>query len=256
MNTKGLQKIGGFFAKNSPTLLTGIGVAGLISTVVMAIRATPRAIQILEEEKNRRSLEADTPDPITKKDAIVLTWKCYIPTAVLGAATIGCIVSANSINLRRNAVLAGLYSLSETAIKEYKAKVVETIGESKAHTIKDEIAKDRVAKNPVNDKEVIITGKGDTLCYEPLSGRYFKSDIEKIRKIINEANRRMMNEQWVTVNEVYYELGLEHTDMGEMLGWHVDDGLLEPDFSSQIAKDDTPCIVVNFNNEPRFMYQD
>jgi hypothetical protein len=255
MNTNGIQKLGTAIVKNSPTILTGVSVAGLITTVAMAVRATPKAVEILEAEKYLRSKEL-VQTSLTTKDIIKLTWKEYIPAAIMGAVTIGCIISANSVNLRRNAALAGLYSLSETTLREYKTKVVETIGKTKERQIKDDIAKERVNKNPVSEKEVVITGKGETLCYEPLSGRYFKSDIEQIRKVINDATYKMMSEQWITVNEVYYDLGLDGTDMGDMLGWHIDDGKLEADFSSQIAKDGTPCLVVNFNNIPRYMYRD
>ena len=62
-------------------------------------------------------------------------------------------------------------------MKEYQAKVVETLGEAKARKIKDEIAKDKVKNDPISNKEVIITGKGDMLCYDVLSGRYFKNNI-------------------------------------------------------------------------------
>ena len=88
-----------------------------------------------------------------------LTWRYYVPTAIMGGLTIACIIGANSINLRRNAALAGAYSLTEAALKEYQAKVIETIGDKKEQAIRDDIAKDRVKEHPLGEREVIITGK-------------------------------------------------------------------------------------------------
>ena len=253
MNFGGIQKttqqIGGVIAKNSPTILTGLSVAGLITTVVFAVKATPKALQILENGGNKH------PDlELTKKDVIKLTYKCYIPAALMGGVTIACIIGAHSINLRRNAALASMYTLSETALKEYQAKVVETIGEKKGKQIKDDIRKDKIAKNPVNDKEVIITGLGESLCYDAFSGRYFKGDIEKIRKTINDLNEKLMQENFIGLNEIYYELGLSGVKLGDVLGWDIQDGQLVPDFSSILAENGTPCLVVDFETEPKYYY--
>ena len=131
-----------------------------------------------------------------------------------------------------------------------------TIGKNKEREIRDEVAKDKIINNPVNNRGVILTGKGDTLCYDALTGRYFKSDIEQIRRAINELGRSMLNHMSITLNDVYYALGLETTKIGEMIGWVIDDGLLEPDFSSQLTTDGTPCLVVDFMEQPRYIYQD
>lgn len=267
------KNVGIILAKNSPTILTGLGVAGLITTTVMAVKATPKALSIIDDEVYKRyKKETDGNKSfgewlgtengydisarlkvIPVRDIIKHTWKCYIPAAIMGGLTVGCIISANSVNLRRNAALASAYSLSEVALKEYKAKVAETIGKTKEQKIKDDIAKDKIDKNPVNNKEVIITGKGETLCYDLLSGRYFKSDIETIRKALNRVSRTMLSEMFVSLNDVYYELGLPHAKMGDLLGWHIDDGIIEADFSSHLATDGTPCLAISFSVEPRYM---
>lgn len=260
MNTNGLQKLtqkfGGILTKNSPTILTGIGVAGLLATTVMAVKATPKAIEILQEEQFRRMHDGITEEyePLPTMDMVKLTWQCYVPSLAMGAITIGCIIGANSINLRRNAALVSVYSLSEAALKEYQAKVIETLGKGKERKIKDEIAKDRIYKNPISDNEVVITGRGETLCYDALSGRYFKSDIEHIKQALNKLSRNLMTDMFVTLNEVYSELDLKSTKMGEIIGWHIDDGLIEPDFSSQLTENGTPCLVLDYTSEPRYNY--
>jgi predicted DNA repair protein MutK len=91
MKFQGLIKtIGGTVSRNSPTILTSLGVAGVVATTVMGGRDTIKAIRILDE--------LDPDNEFTNKEKIKETYKCYIPTMIMGAVTIGCIIGANSIN--------------------------------------------------------------------------------------------------------------------------------------------------------------
>lgn len=252
-------------SKHSPEILTGIGIAGLVTTTVLAIRATPKALRLIENEKLNR-LKKYINDDVSENDSdyknlvlkpvdvVKVAWKPYIPAFISGVASISCIVGASSVNARRNAALAAAYNLSQTALTEYKDKVVETIGEKKEQAIKDKIAKEKVEKDPVSKSEVIITEKGNTLCYDAATGRYFRSDIDKIKNAVNELNFRLLNEMYVSLNDFFSELGLSHTDLGDDLGWNIDGGKIEVDFSSQIADDGTPCLVVGYLVAPRYDY--
>lgn len=254
METKNIQmaakRFGMTLRKNSPTILTGLAVGGLFGTVVLAVKATPRAMEILEQEELARY--EDT--PITPIETIKLTWKCYVPTVIMGAVTTGCIIGANSIHLRRSAALASAYSITEAALKEYQAKVVETIGENKAKKIKDEIAKETIEKNPVGNREVIITGKGDMLCYDKISGRYFKNNIEQLRRVQNDLNHKLISEMFISLNELYCEIGLAPIKIGSELGWNVD-SLIDFSFSSMLSEEGEPCLVVDYLVGPREDYR-
>lgn len=246
-------------SKHSPEILTGMGIAGMIATTVMVAHATPKALTILDEAINEKEEWSypqptikDLPKMFTLPEVIKLTWKCYIPAAVTGSLSIACLIGASAANVKRNAALATAYTISEAALKDYQEKVVETIGEKKEQVVKDKVAKERVDKDPVSNHEVIITEKGNTLCYDVISGRYFKSDIEKIRRAENYINKRLMNEMWVSLNEFYYELGLSGTSVGDQLGWDIDYGFIELSFSTQLAEDDTPCIVVDYLVAPKY----
>ena len=168
--------------------------------------------------------------------------------------SVTCLISSGSVNAKRNAALATAYKISETALTEYKNKVVETIGEKKEQVIRENIAKDKVDQNPVSNSTVIISDKGNTLCYDAAVGRYFRSDLDKIKRAVNEINRKMTYEMYVSLNEFYDELNLPNTDLGDELGWNMDDGLVEIDYSSQIADDGTPCLVIGYSIAPRYDY--
>lgn len=252
--TKFIKSVQFALTKHSPEILTGLGIAGMITTTVLAVKATPKAMRICEAEKlDRANNYIEEP---TKIEYVKACWKCYIPAAVTGTVSIACLIGASSVNVRRNAALATAYKLSETALNEYKEKVVETIGEKKEKSIKDAIAKDKVEKDPVNQQNIIVTGKGETLCYDGLFGRYFKSDMDKLKKIENDLNLRLRNENYISLNEFYYEVGLDGVGAGDDLGWNIERGYLELHFSSQLASDGTPCLVVGFDTPPRYDYAD
>lgn len=233
--------------KHGPEILTGIGIAGMVVSTILAVKATPKALTLCEKVREEKE------EP-TKLDYVKATWKCYIPTAVTGATSVACLIGATSVNARRNAALATAYKLTETAFIEYKDQVIETLGEKKEEALKDKIAKEKIEKNPVTTKEVIVTEKGNTLCYDGLFGRYFKSDRDAIKRAENAINRHIVSYEYASLNDFYRELGLGPVDIGEHLGWKLDDGMLEIDFSSQLADDGTPCLVILYNVVPKYDY--
>lgn len=236
--------------KHSPEILTGIGIAGMITTTVIAVRATPKAIRLLDEEK-----KVQNTDKLKLVDVVKTTWKCYIPAGITGTISVICIISASSVNHRRNAALTAAYTLSESTLREYRKKVIETIGDKKEETIRDAVAKECLERTPVENKEVIITTKGDTLCFDVISGRYFKSDIDKLKKVENELNYQMRSEMYISLNEFYYAIGLDPIKVGDDLGWNINDGYIDLNFSSQLATDGTPCLVIDYAYGPRYDYR-
>ena len=156
--------------------------------------------------------------------------------------------------MRRNAAISTAYSLSETALKEYKAKVVETIGEKKETVVRDSIAQDKVNRDPVNNKEIIVVEKGNTLCYDCKFGRYFTGDIERIKKAVHTINHRVVSYGYVSLNDFWYEIGLSDIPIGEDLGWNSDDGVIEVDFSSVLSSEDKPCLAFDYNLTPHDKY--
>lgn len=238
--------------KHSPEILTGIGIAGMITTTVLAVKATPKALILIEEKKEEERVEQLTPIETVKT-----AWKPYIPAVVTGTASIACLIGASSVHVRRNAALATAYKLSQTALTEYKEKVVETIGEKKEKVIREKIDKDHIDQNPVTKSEIIVTKKGSTLCFDYYNGRYFESDIEEVKKAINVLNGMLLREDYVSLNDLYDELGISHTPTGEVLGWNVDRvgrELIQPRLTPQMADDGRPCIAVSCDPDPAHGY--
>ena len=110
-------------------------------------------------------------------------------------------------------------------------------------------------EHPAKESEIIFVGDGETLCYDVLSGRYFKSKIDKIKKAENDLNRRMRDEMYISLNDFYYEVGLEPIKLGDDLGWNIDNGYIDLRFSSQLATDGTPCLVIDYGYGPRYDFR-
>lgn len=245
-----LKNLGGVISRNSPHILTGLGCAGVISTAILTGQATPRAMEILKDE--RRYRKKNNFVDMKPVDKVKLTWKCYIPAGLVGIASISCIIGANTINTKRNAALAALYTLTDTAFRDYKSKVVEQLGKAKDTAIKDEVAKEHIAKNPMQDSNVIITGDGDIICYDMLSGRYFKSRFETIRQKINDLNWDLRSEMWLDLNELYFALGLPPIELGNLMGFSIEKSQIEPVYSTQLDEDGRPCLVIDIDVYPKY----
>ena len=237
--------------KYSPGILTGIGITGMIGATFMAVKATPKALYLIETKKEESEVEELTP-----VETIKTCWKCYIPATLATVLSVICLIGASTVSAKRNAALATAYSISEAALREYQEKVVEVVGEKKEKAVRDAVAKDQIERDPVTKSEVvIIDSNSNTLCYEPLSGRYFKSTIDKIKKAEIKLDRQMIQEMYVSLNDFYWEIGLDGTDLGDKMGWNLSKGYMDLSFSSQLADDGTPCAVIVYGIPPVYDYQ-
>lgn len=244
-------------SRRSPEILMGMGIAGMITTTVLAVKATPKAVLLLEEKKNDLEVEKLTPIETVKT-----AWKCYLPAAISGAASIACLVGSNSVNARRHAALATAYKLSETAFAEYRDSVVDVIGEKKEKAVRDKASEKQIKENPVTKTEIIMTGKNKTLFFDPLSHRYFYSTIETIKRAENILNKEIITDPFDagrTVNDFYEEIGIPTTATGDNLGWNLRIGLLDIYTSAQKIEEGEehegePCLVINFYNPPRYEF--
>lgn len=247
-----LRRLERFTTDNSPMLLTGIGAAGVFTTAVFAAKGGMKAHKILLEEQERISLErTGEPDNHFEIDfsrAVELTWKCYLPAAGSVVLTCGSIIAANQIGMRRQAALAAAFGLSEKAFDEYKVKVREKFGEAKEKAVHDEIVSEKVAALP-ESAEVIFIGAGEQLCCDLYSGRFFKSDMETLKKAQNDLNFRIFGEDYASLADYYALIGLPATSGSHDVGWNVDKPL-EVLYTTCLSPKGEPAIAIDFQVVP------
>lgn len=241
-----------YFKKHEPELLVGIGIAGMISSTILSVKATPKAIELIEKKKLEEKVIDENFYKLGTIEIIKTAWKPYLYPCLLSIASITCIIGGTTINTKRNAALTTAYAITENAFATYRDKVIETIGEKKEKNIRSKIAEDNIVKDPPVNNQVIITSGGNTLMKDSISERYFRSDLDKIRKIINELNRKMLTENYISLDDFYYEIGLKPMKHADRLGWSIDDGLIELYANAILAENDEPCIVLDYNIYPKY----
>lgn len=241
--------------RNGPALLTGTTVVGIFATGIASYRAGLKADEILE----RYSQKVKGIPPYEKEERRRLTNNLakelapiVLPPFLLGITTAACAIGSNSISNKKIAVLSAAYSLSEEAVKNLNGKMTELVGTKKTQAIKESITKDKFEKDSRTPAEnaVILTGKGDVLCKDLYSGRYFRSTAERLGQAINEISARVMGEIYVPLNDLYELIGLPSIPLGDDLGWNVEDlsgGRLPISFTALLTEDNNPCLCLDYD---------
>lgn len=230
-----------FVTDNSPGILTGLAVAGTVTTAILTGKAAYSTALLLQTDW------AEVGGKPTLKQEVGMVWKEYIPAAISGTATIACIIAANHIGSRRTAAIAAAFKLSEQLSEEYKERVVKTLGLQKEEKMRAELAGERMARTP--GSEVIIISGPECVFFDELSGRYFKNEMETIRKAVNEINYKVNNYFAASLSDFYEMIGLPRTVFSDEIGWNTD-ALLDIEYGTTMLPDGRPAISLNYNKTP------
>lgn len=241
-----------FLNRNASTILTCVGGAGVVVTSVMAVKATPKALKLLENAK------AEKGEELTKTEVIRVAGPAYIPSIVVGVSTIACIFGANILNKRQQAALMSAYALIDNSYKEYRNKVKELYGEEADDRVREEIAKDHYDEEEISNED-----DGKQLFYDSFSGRYFESTIEAVQRAEYNLNRDLVMMDCASVNVFYDYLGLDPIESGDEIGWSTG---MNFDYYWQIwidfghrkveLEDGLECTIITFFHEPAVGYDE
>jgi hypothetical protein len=242
MLTNFIRNTNKYTHRHSPVIMTGIGVAGVITTAYLAAVASFKAARAIDAVEFIDGTSDDTTQRL--KDRTALVWKFYIPPVTTGVATIGAIAYASRLGSKRTAAAISAYAITEKAFGQYREKVVEQIGAHKEQVIRDDVARDIVATKP--STQMIISGPGEVMCCEMHTRRYFMCDMEQLRRAQNDINSQINNELYVTLDEFYDKIGLSSTAHSSELGWDSD-RLMELEFSTVLSEDGRPCLAFDYN---------
>lgn len=261
--------IGRLASQHITELSVGVGIAGMITAIFQTAHASKKAeAKLAEVQESRKRVYMDEvtqkwitgdPDPLTSSEVLKIKAPYYIPVALTAAGSAACIIFGTHQSLKRNALLTTALTVSDQAFRDYKKSVEEQIKEivpeEKIPEVKQKI-QDKVAKKAVDASKTpapvaIANADGKLLCYERYSGRYFYSTMEDVKRACNDLNRQMRDDNYISLNEFYYEVGLEETALGHELGWHIDRGYIDPTFGSTLTADNRLAMTVDFEIPPR-----
>lgn len=251
------KKLKVYLERSSPTILTCIASAGVIATAILAVRATPKAVELIRKD-SMINHDGD-PKAYTKAEAIKSAWHCYIPSAVVGTSTIICMFGANILNKRQQAALTSAYALMNNAYQDYKSKVKELYGEETHRAVMDSIAAEKAKDTHIctqcfgNTLDFGDDSEEKRLFYDTFSKRYFETTIEKVIEAEYHLNRNFaLGGGEITLNEFYDFLGLEKVDYGDRLGWCINDEMCWIDFDHHktILDDGLEVYIIDMVYEP------
>lgn len=290
VNFKRVFKAVGRTAKeHSPEILTGIGIAGFIATVVLAVKATPEVADSIEFAKENIAydeyvdewneshqdrkydnmapacfeefvdVDYDSglyPVKLKFKEVFAMSWRAYLPAAITGCTSIACVIGGVSTSLRRTAAMATVAKVAETTLKEYSKKVVEEIGEEKEKEIKEEARKSAVEKVEAESKQTFRSHETRLYCDGYLNKPFYATPVE-LEHAIGELNRIKNDSSYFSLNDFYSMFHEESCPIGEDLGWSDSDDVITYNIlDSTITYDGRPALIVKFSKKPHEDYRD
>jgi hypothetical protein len=233
-------------ADKAPTILTALGVTGLVTTAVLTGKASFKAADVVAKQHHRLVDNEFEPLPPLEKFKILLpdVWKLYVPAIGTGAVTIACILCANHVSTRRTAALASAYSIAQEGFREYRAKVIDTIGDKKEQVVQNKIAEDRVTASPPS--KIYVLDEDENIFLDMYSGRYFKSTMTAVKKAENDTNYEILSNDYASLSDLWDRLGLPKTSESDDIGWNTD-MKLDLIIGTAITPDEKkPCFTISF----------
>ena len=231
--------------ESSPTILTALGVVGVAATGYFTYKAARQTEHVIVSENTER--ENTVSALMTTKEIVEKVWKLYIPAVTTGVMTVGCIIAANRIQVRRMAALAGAYAVISGDFDEYREKAQELLGVKKHAELEEQRLKKQMDKYP-SPISALSPGKNEFCEYTSM--RYFESTIEDIKHAVNQLNYMINTGDFPCLNDFYEALGLDPTDIGDAFGWG-DGTLIDVAFTPVMKDEGRAVTAVRFRTAPR-----
>lgn len=234
---------------NSPVLLVGTAIAGVVATGVLAAKGGYEARAIVDDFEDNEGREATVPEKVQ------LTWLCFAPPVLTGASTIAATVGVHAIHARRFTAITGLYAVASSQLDSYQEKAEELLGAKKSQQISDFVAQKQIENTgPVKSHDIIVTGDGDQLCHDEFGERYVQTTYSKLQAAVLKVKEQMLEDDYCSLNDFYEHAGMRPSVAGSLVGWSG----TNPDVmvaNGELTPDGRPCISFRFQPQPAPNYR-
>lgn len=257
----GLNRAAFQVKKYSPEILIITGTIGVVTSTVMACKATTKfeatvaptkeKLEGIRKAKEDGSFVSQQDEIVeyTEEDArkdttieyaklSLAVAKLYAPAVSLGVFSLGCMIASNHILRKRNAAIAAAYAAVTRGFKEYRERVVERFGSEVDRELKynikkkvvEEVITDEKGKEKVVKKEIDVVDPNTFSEYarffdETCLGHYSENpehNMFHIKSAQNYLNDLLVARGHVYLNEAYDALGMPRTKAGQIVGWVYD----------------------------------
>lgn len=230
--------------KNGPQILTGIGIAGILSGSFLACKATLKAKDVIDKKKKEENKEK-----LEKKEVVKAVWKVYAPSVSIILVSTATLIFAQYQSVQKIAAATAVAKLSKDSLSEYKDSVKKVLNKDDAKKVDDDVTKKKM--NKANDVP-LCKNFDKVLFFDEYSGRYFYSSKSDIDRAVNEINSRLFIDGDAEIND-FYELidayELEPIRAGCGIGWTINEGFMRVTYDTKTTPNgEIPCIVINYDS--------
>ena len=254
--------------KNAPLLLMLAGIGGLAATVVSAVKATPLAIDKMDDEIAKRYENGEIEyeelpmsvnksdmefrfDELGPKQIVKSCWKCYVPTVILGALSISSFIGSYKVNTARLTAMTAMYEFTANAYDRYRRNVTKVSPKTDVKATK--AARDERVKD-IPESKFDGLPEGKEVCIDLFTGNVFYSTREDVLLAVSKIKDKFLaGEMFISLNEFYDEVDADHVGVGDDVGWSPDTDL-DIQFDSML-RNGKPCLTIEYFANPRFDYR-
>lgn len=255
--------------KNAPMLLMIAGIGGLAATVISAVKATPLAIDKMDDEiadryENGEIEYEELPMSVNKSDMtyrfeelgpkqiVKSCWKCYVPTVILGALSISAFIGSYKISTARLTAMTAMYEFTANAYDRYRRNVAKASPKTDVKATK--ASRDEQVKE-IPESKFEGAPEGKEVCIDLFTGNVFYSTREDVLAAVSKMKDRFLSgEMFISLNEFYDEVDANHVEVGDDVGW-TPETYLDVQFDSTL-RNGKPCLTIGYFANPRFDYRD
>lgn len=239
---------------HGPEIMTGLTVLGVGASIFSTAKSSIKAVDLIREAESELkwdTIESEHPrERYSTLERLKIVWPVLVTPTLLTTATIGCILLTRRVDSNRTAAATAAFTMAERAFNEYKDTVVEKHGAEFAEGVKDEVVKRTAAREARPEPgHIVPTGNGMTLMKDSVSGRYFYSSVDSVKRAETEINRRLYLEGMMSLSEFYNLIDLDETVISDNLGW-TDQTPLDISYTTHLTADDHPCVYVYYQVKP------
>ena len=248
MNTQAFSQ---WFKVHEPKICLAAGITTMVGAGVLTGVQTVKAVRAVDRRKEEQNV-----DKLPPVDIFKTVWKYYIPPALMFLGSSGLFIRGYYCSAAALESSALSYNYLKNSFDMYKQNVKEVIGEKKESEVRARVAEKRVEANPPpKELEAGDSPVGNNLiwCLDGFSGRYFRSNIDKLRATEAILNNELLLDDWVPLNDLYYHLGLDPVKAGELNGWSLKNGAGSIKFTyDSILVDGQPILVLNYDIQSEY----
>lgn len=291
MNTELTTKIGATVAKvgfqlrkHSPIILVASGIAGVVTSAVLACKATLQANDVMANAKvDLAAIRKTTTVEDAKKEVTGVYVKTglelarlYLPSVGLGVLSLAGIVGSNQILSKRNTALAAAYATIDGGFREYRARVISRFGEDTDKELRLNTHAEKIEETVIGEdgktKKVKKTVQVTDLAacsdyarfYDQNTSEAYEDDHDYnlmfLKAQQSHANMMLARDGYLFLNDVYALIGIDRSVAGQVVGWVLDkkaedqpvgDNYIDFHITETYVRDDhgelVPAIFLDFN---------